>query len=316
MKKNTTALFLCILAISTVFALAIAAATIGGEGAMHDTGIEVKSASRDIAVTGVSVSPTTPIVDSACTITVTVKNEGRVWAANVDVSASVDGVKETTKTIDRLAPDAEATKAFTHTFTDAGFYTITGSAEPIRGETEVTDNSLSKMIMTEEAVTEARVANESITTEKVANESITTEKIVNKTIDDKDLGDDAIPKIGKANGTEVVGLNNTWTEIDNGSITTERKTMFIITYTANCTNTTIDNAVLINVAIDGESADPGAVSIADSWTVNLARTTTFLNTSVSAGTHSVNVSAKTRVADGTYTNLTDRVFTVIAIPTE
>jgi len=306
MKKNTTALFLCILAISTVFALAIAAATIGGEGAMHDTGIEVKSASRDIAVTGVSVSPTTPIVDSACTITVTVKNEGRVWAANVDVSASVDGVKETTKTIDRLAPDAEATKAFTHTFTDAGFYTITGSAEPIRGETEVTDNSLSKMIMTQQAVTEARVANESITTEKIADE----------TIDDEDLGDGAIPKIGKANTTDVTALNNTWTEIDNGSITTERTAMFIITYTANCTNTTTDNAVLIRVAIDGVPAAPGAVSIADSWTVNLARTTTFLNTSVSAGTHSVNVSAKTRVADGTYTNLTDRVFTVIAIPTE
>lgn len=307
MKKNMTALFLCILAISAVLALAIAAA-VSGEGALHDTGVGVRASStRDVAVTAVTVPDAPPAVGSTHTITVSVKNEGRSPVLNVPVALAVNGVVGTrTATITRINAGATSTQSFSYTFpSTAGVYTVTGTAGPMSGETDLMDNALSILVMTEGAVKTATIENGAVTTAKIAD----------GTIEDEDLGDNAIPKIGYANTTAVEGLTNTTTEIDNGSIITERNTTFFITYTANCTNTTTDNAVLINVTIDGGYAAPGEVSIADSWSVNLARTITFLNTSVPAGTHSVNVTAKTRVSDGTYTNLTDRVFTVIAIPT-
>ena len=305
---------------------------------------------RDVSVTALTISPEVPKAGEPCTITVTVKNEGRVWAANFNVSLSVGGSKYT-ETIPRLAPGRSTTKTFTHQFTKAGFYTLEASVGPIKGEDDLTDNTMSKMIMTEGAVNSTHILNNTLKNEDISwnahidsakiwlnntnfsltswqNESDPTKiegsKIVNfsaqQTIPDKSItsikfAPNALPFNITHNNTKATTTSPTYKPTGcNATINTERDTAFIITYNAvSTTPFDVGNTLYIKCTIDGVDAEPGIdIPIADDTHVNLTATFTFYNASVPAGTH--NIAIWFRSSNSGNVSLNNQTLAVITLP--
>jgi len=98
---------------------------------------------RDVAVTGVSFSPTSVPAGGTVSIDVAVKNEGDFLAETFDVSVSYGSSPIETKTLTDLAHGASETANFnwdTSGITE-GSYTITAVAATVPDEAETTDNT-------------------------------------------------------------------------------------------------------------------------------------------------------------------------------
>jgi hypothetical protein len=100
---------------------------------------------RDVAVTSVSVFPTSVQAGEHVSINVTVKNEGNV-TETFSVSALYNDTNTIgTKPVTDLAPEGSLQLNFSWNTTDvaAGNYTITAKADRLQGETDAEDNTYS-----------------------------------------------------------------------------------------------------------------------------------------------------------------------------
>lgn len=104
---------------------------------------------RDIAVTGVTASPTSVPAGEPVSINVTVENEGEV-AETFDVTILYDSSDIETKTVTDLAPGGSETLSFSWDTKDLveGNYTITAAASEIGGETDTADNTYTDVVVT------------------------------------------------------------------------------------------------------------------------------------------------------------------------
>lgn len=98
---------------------------------------------RDVAVTGVTVSPTSVVVGGNVSIDVTVKNKGNTFAETFNVSVSYDSNIIGTKTVTDLAITASEIVSFNWNTSGlaAGNYTITAAATTVPDEIETDDNT-------------------------------------------------------------------------------------------------------------------------------------------------------------------------------
>jgi len=106
----------------------------------------------DIAVTDVTVSPSTPSVGESTSITVVVENEG-TETVSFSVTVYYDSTTIGTKSVTDLEAGVNATLAFTWDTTGVtlGEYTIKAEAEVVTGETDTSDNVRTSMVTVKEA---------------------------------------------------------------------------------------------------------------------------------------------------------------------
>jgi len=97
---------------------------------------------HDVAAISVASSATEVYAGEMVNVTVVVKNEGTV-DETFNVTAYYDDTAIGTKKVTDLAPEANMTLAFTWNTTGVspGNYTISATAEPVYGETDLTDNT-------------------------------------------------------------------------------------------------------------------------------------------------------------------------------
>jgi len=97
---------------------------------------------RNVAVTSVSVSPTSVSIGEPVSINVTVKNEGEA-TETFDVTVFYDSVTIETKKATDLAPGNSQTLSFSWNTRDVAEdnYTITAKASTLSGETNTADNT-------------------------------------------------------------------------------------------------------------------------------------------------------------------------------
>lgn len=275
MKIAKTRLLLCILVIST---LMVASALVPAIGQAVPA--------KDLRVTSVSINPPVPAVDQLCTITVEVRNVGRGAATHFTVAAYVDGNKIGSEEIGRLDPDNSATKEFSYSgFTSVGVHTVMGTTGPLGGETNLMDNALSIMVMTQKAVTNTSLAPR------------------------------ALPFNTTHNNTKATTTSTNYVPTGcNATLTTERDTAFIITYSAVSTMSfDIGNRAYIKCTVGGVNASPGdEIPIADDTHVNLSASFTFYNESVPPGTHEV--AMWFRSSGGGNVSLMNQTLAVITLP--
>jgi len=161
---------------------------------------------RDVAISGITVSPPTPAVGEQCEISVVVKNVGYYAASMLPVKVYVNGALIGSDVIRRrLDPHRTTTLTFSHTFTSAGVYVITATVGPAGGETKVLDNALSIMVITEEGLTTPEISDGAVTSEKIEDETIKSEDIKDGAIQRCDIADDAINSSKIENGTILRG---------------------------------------------------------------------------------------------------------------
>jgi len=98
---------------------------------------------RDVAVTGVTFSPSSVPAGGTVSINVTVENKGNVFDETFDVSVSYDSSLIGTKTVTDLAPGASQIVSFSWDTSGVaeGSYTITAVATTVPDETETGDNT-------------------------------------------------------------------------------------------------------------------------------------------------------------------------------
>ena len=104
----------------------------------------VKIIIHDVAVTSVTVSPTEVAVGGLVTVTVTVKNEG-TETENFNVTVNANEIVIDNVTVSSLLPGASITDdiSWNTTQVPGETYTITAYAEPVEGEVDTADNTLS-----------------------------------------------------------------------------------------------------------------------------------------------------------------------------
>jgi len=104
---------------------------------------------HDVAVTGVTVSPSSVATGGSVSVNVTVMNKGSV-TENFDVTLSYDSTVIKTETVTDLVPGASRTLNFVWETKDVavGDYELTAKAGPVSGETKTQDNTKSSTIVT------------------------------------------------------------------------------------------------------------------------------------------------------------------------
>jgi len=239
--RNIAIAILCVLAISAVIVVAQNALLVKG-----------RPFERDVAISGITVSPPIPKVGEQCEISVVVENVGYYSASMLPVKVYVNGTRIGSDVIRRrLDPHRTTTLTFSHTFTSAGVYVITATVGPADDETKVLDNALSIMVITEGGLTTPEISDGAVTSEKIKDETIKSEDIKDGAIQRCDIADDAIDSSKIENGTILRGdiaddaINSS--KIEDGSIENE-----------DIKDNTICSEKIKNGTIDAEDLKGGA----------------------------------------------------------
>jgi len=105
---------------------------------------------RDVAVTGVTASPTSVSAGKPVSINVTVENQGEI-AETFDVAVLYDSTEIETKTVTGLAPGGSETLSFSWDTEGLaeGNYKLTARANELRGggETDIADNTYTDVVV-------------------------------------------------------------------------------------------------------------------------------------------------------------------------
>ena len=104
---------------------------------------------HDIALTEITLNPTTAEIGENVTITVIVENQG-TETETFNVKVYYDATEIGTQEVTDLGPDVQKTLTFMWDTTglDAGDYTIEAEAPPVLGETDTDDNVLADVTVT------------------------------------------------------------------------------------------------------------------------------------------------------------------------
>ncbi len=137
---------------------------------------------HDIAVTSVQASPTQVDVGALVAVNVTVENVG-TERETFNVTAFSDGTLIGTRTI-TLGPGSATTETFTWITSTVGNFTVSASAGPVPGETNLSNNTLTGNMVTVNALPPPpSVATMSVDPSSIVNSSLAPPSVFSLTVD-------------------------------------------------------------------------------------------------------------------------------------